>query len=213
MRKVTIVIAEDHPLVRRGIRGMIESQADFEVVGEADNGIEALRLIEELMPDIFVADVAMPGMTGIEALRHTHRLNPRPRAVFLSLYDNEVYVGSAMRNGAMAYIMKHSAADHLVPAIRSAMEGRQYMYPQLANSSMMPVDDLTLRPPVEKHVDLSDQERSMMHMLADGFQDPQIGSRFNLEANKTGELLAGLMKKFQAASRRELVRTAQKRAF
>jgi len=104
MKKVTVVIAEDHPLVRRGIRGMIESQADLEVVGEADNGIEALRMIEDLVPDVFVVDVVMPGMTGIEVLRHTQRLNPRPRAVFLSLYDNDVYVSSALRNGASAYI-------------------------------------------------------------------------------------------------------------
>ena len=92
MSKVTVIIAEDHPLVRRGIRGILESQPDLEVIGEADNGIEALRLIEQLSPDIFIADVVMPGMTGIEVLRHTRRLSPQPRAVFLSLYDNEVYI-------------------------------------------------------------------------------------------------------------------------
>jgi len=213
MRKVTIVIAEDHPLVRRGIRGMIESQPDLEVVGEADNGIEALRLIEELLPDVFVADVAMPGMTGIEVLRHTQRLNPRPRAVFLSLYDNEVYVWSALRNGAMAYIMKHSAADHLVPAIRAAMEGRQYMYPQLSNTSMLRVEDLASHSRVEPSVELTEQERCVLHMLADGFENPQISTRFNLEKEKVDALLDGLMKKFHAESRRDLVRLAQKRAF
>ena len=129
MKKTTVVIAEDHPLVRRGIRGIIESQPDFRVIGEADNGIEALRVIEKIMPDLFVADVVMPGMTGIEVLQHSRRLNPRPKAVFLSLYDNEVYVWSAMRNGASAYILKHSAAEHLISAMRSAMAGEQYVFP------------------------------------------------------------------------------------
>jgi two-component system, NarL family, response regulator NreC len=213
MRKVTIVIAEDHPLVRRGIRGMIESQADFEVVGEADNGIEALGLIEKLLPDVFVADVAMPGMTGIEVLRHTQRLNPRPRAVFLSLYDSEAYIWSALRNGAMAYILKHSAADQLVPAIRSAMAGKQYMFPQVSNTAMLRIEDLASNPHVERQIELSDRERSVLHMLADGFQDPQIGSRYNIAAGDTENLVGGLMKKFQIETRRELVRLAQKRSF
>lgn len=213
MKKITVVIAEDHPLVRRGIRGMIESQTDLEVVGEADNGIEALRMIEELLPDIFVVDVVMPGMTGIEVLRHTRRLNPRPRAVFLSLYDNDAYVGSALRNGASAYIVKHSAADHLVPAIRAAMEGRQYTHPLLADAALTRINEMGAPITDDKAFDLSDQERSVMHMLADGFQDPQIGSRFNLEPEATQEMVGGLMKKFAAETRRDLVRMAQKRAF
>ena len=192
---------------------MVESQRDFEVIGEADNGIEALRLIEELMPDIFVTDVAMPGMTGIEVLRHTQRLNPRPRAVFLSLYDSEVYIWSALRNGAMAYIMKHSVADHLVPAIRSAMAGKQYMFPQVSNPAMLRVENLAAHPQVMQSVDLTERERGVLHMLADGFQDPQIGSRFNIEARDTQALVGDLMKKYQTETRRDLVRLAQKRTF
>ncbi|MGB0581712.1 MAG: response regulator [Limisphaerales bacterium] len=209
MKKVTVVIAEDHPLVRRGIRGMIESQTDIEVIGESDNGIEALRMIEDLVPDVFVVDVVMPGMTGIEVLRHTQRLIPRPRAIFLSLYDNDVYVWSALRNGASAYIMKHSAADHLVPAIRSAMEGKQYTHPPITDTAYMRVDEMGHEEQTKS--DLSDQERTAMHMLADGFQDPQIGSRFKLENSATQELVSGLMQKFEAETRRDLVRTAQKR--
>ncbi|MBL6765002.1 MAG: response regulator transcription factor [Verrucomicrobiae bacterium] len=213
MRKVTLIIAEDHPLVRRGIRGLLESQADFEVIGEADNGIEALRLIEELSPDIFISDVVMPGMTGIEVLRHTRRLNPQPRAVFMSLYDNEVYIWSALRNGANAYILKHSAADHLVPAVRSALADEQYVFPNLSDSSMLRVEDMTAIAPTSRGVTLSDRERNVLNMLADGFQSPQISSRFNMETGDTDRLLGELMKKFGAESRRDLVRLAQKRAF
>ncbi len=213
MKKTTVVIAEDHPLVRRGIRGIIESQPDFRVIGEADNGIEALRVIEKIMPDLFVADVVMPGMTGIEVLQHSRRLNPRPKAVFLSLYDNEVYVWSAMRNGASAYILKHSAAEHLISAMRSAMAGEQYVFPNVSDSTVMRVNELAAHSGPSAGVELSDRERNVMHMLADGFANTQIGSRFEIAAQDAQQLVGGLMKKFGAETRGDLVRLAQKRAF
>jgi DNA-binding NarL/FixJ family response regulator len=213
MRKITLVIAEDHPLVRRGIRGLLESQPDFAVIGEADNGIEALRLIEELSPDVFVADVVMPGMTGIEVLRHTRRLNPLPRAVFLSLYDNEAYIWSALRNGAHAYLLKHSAADHLVRAVRAAVAGEQYVFPGLSDSSMLRREDLAAPAVPARGVSLTDRERNIMHMLADGFEPPQIAGRFALEGDEAQTIVNGLMQKFGAESRRDLVRLAQKRSF
>ena len=213
MRKVTLIIAEDHPLVRRGIRGMLESQPDFEVIGEADNGIEALRLIEQLSPDIFIADVVMPGMTGIEVLRHTRRLNPQPRAVFLSLYDNEVYIWSALRNGASGYLLKHSAADHLIPAIRAALAGETYVYPRLSDTSMLRVEELVGQLPHDHGVALSERERDILHMLADGFEAPQIATRFHLPIDETKTTVGDLMRKFGAETRRDLVRMAQKRAF
>lgn len=213
MKKATVVIAEDHPLVRRGIRGMIESQPDFRVIGEADNGIEALRVIEQTMPDLFVADVVMPGMTGIEVLQHCQRLNPRPKTVFLSLYDNEIYVWSAMRNGASAYILKHSAAEHLVPAMRSAMAGEEYIFPHVSDSTVMRVDSLAAHSDSGAGVELTDRERNVMHMLADGFANTQISSRFEIPSEDALQLVGGLMKKFGAETRSDLVRMAQKRAF
>jgi len=213
MRKVTLIIAEDHPLVRRGIRGMLESQPDFEVIGEADNGIEALGLIEQLSPDVVIADVVMPGMTGIEVLRHTRRLNPAPRAVFLSLYDNEVYIWSALRDGASGYILKHSAADHLVPAVRAALAGEQYVFPKLTDTSMLRVEDLAGHAPRDRGVALSDRERDIMNMLADGFETPQIATRYALPVADTRTAVGELMRKFGAETRRDLVRMAQKRAF
>lgn len=213
MSKVTVIIAEDHPLVRRGIRGILESQPDLEVIGEADNGIEALRLIEQLSPDIFIADVVMPGMTGIEVLRHTRRLSPQPRAVFLSLYDNEVYIWSAIRNGASGYILKHSAAEHLVPAIRAALMGEQYIFPSLPDASMLRVQDMATGTPTHRHVELTDRERSIMHMLADGFQPPQIASRFSMATDETQQTVNELIGKFGTESQHDLVLLAQKRAF
>lgn len=213
MRKTTLIIAEDHPLVRRGIRGMLESQPDFHVVGEADNGIEALRLIEQLSPDVFIADVVMPGMTGIEVLRHSRRLNPQPRAVFLSLYDNEVYVWSALRNGASAYILKHSAADHLVPAIRAALEGRQYLFPNLSETGLLRVNDMAGTATGKPTVELTDRERNVLNLLADGLEAPQIATRFSMQTEETNEVVNDLVRRFGFETRHDLVVMAQKRAF
>lgn len=192
---------------------MIESQSDFRVVGEADNGIEALRVIEQTMPDVFVSDVVMPGMTGIEVLQHCQRLNPRPKAVFLSLYDNEVYVWSAMRNGASAYILKHSAAEHLLPALRAAVAGEEYVFPKVSDSTVMRVDELATHQYASSNIELSDRERNVMHMLADGFANTQISSRFEMPSDDAQKLVGGLMQKFGAETRNDLVRMAQKRAF
>jgi DNA-binding NarL/FixJ family response regulator len=213
MRKVTLIIAEDHPLVRQGIRGMLENQPNFHVVGEADNGIEALRLIEQLSPDVFIADVVMPGMTGIEVLRHSRRLNPQPRAVFLSLYDNEVYVWSALRNGASAYILKHSAAEHLVPAIRAALEGRQYLFPNLSETGLLRVNDMAGTATGKPTVELTDRERNVLNLLADGLEAPQIATRFSMQTEETNAVVNDLVQRFGLENRHDLVVMAQKRAF
>jgi len=173
---------------------MIESQPDFRVVGEADNGIEALRVIEQTMPDVFVSDVVMPGMTGIEVLQHCQRLNPMPKAVFLSLYDNEVYVWSAMRNGASAYILKHSVAEHLISALRAAVSGKQYIFPKVSDSTVMRVDELATHQPAASAIELSDRERNVMHLLVDGFANTQISSRFEMPSADAQELVGGLMR-------------------
>jgi two-component system, NarL family, response regulator NreC len=192
---------------------MLESQPDFKVIGEADNGIEALRLVEQIMPDVFVSDVVMPGMTGIEVQRMIQRLNPRPRTIFLSLHDNQVYVGSAKRNGALGYVLKHSVADHLVPAVRAALKGESYTFPELSAPALVPIQNFAKSGTRHAVSEISDRERNILAMMADGFENPQISSRFAIEQADMQKTVATLMEKFGAVTRKDLVRMAQGRSY
>ncbi|NDA67122.1 MAG: response regulator [Verrucomicrobia bacterium] len=118
MKKTSILIVEDHPLVRRGIRGLLQVQPDFRVVGEAANGLEALHMIEQLQPEVVITDIVMPMVGGLDLLRELSVQTPRPVLIVLSLFDEPRYVQEATDCGAAAYVLKQSAPTYLVTAIR-----------------------------------------------------------------------------------------------
>ncbi|NDB76062.1 MAG: DNA-binding response regulator [Verrucomicrobia bacterium] len=124
MKKTSILIVEDHPLVRRGIRGLLQVQPDFRVVGEAANGLEALHMIEQLQPEVVITDIVMPMVGGLDLLRELSVQTPRPVLIVLSLFDEPRYVQEATDCGAAAYVLKQSAPTYLVTAIRDALAGR-----------------------------------------------------------------------------------------
>ncbi|MBE0480143.1 MAG: response regulator transcription factor [Dehalococcoidia bacterium] len=123
----TIVLADDHKIVRQGIRVLLESEPDLSVIGEAANGTEAISLVNELKPDILVVDLKMPGLNGIEVTRRVTRACPGTRVVVLSMYDNEAYVVSALEAGARGYVRKEASADDLVCAIHAVVDGKRYL--------------------------------------------------------------------------------------
>ena len=136
MSRTTIVLADDHVVVRQGLRALLEAAPDFAIVGEAADGLEVPDLVERLKADVLVLDLMLPGLTGLEVTRQVRQRSPQTRIVILSMYANEAYVLEALRNGAAAYILKEASGADFVHAIREVMAGRRYLSPPLSESAI-----------------------------------------------------------------------------
>lgn len=179
MKRHTVLIVDDHPLVRRGVRTLLQSQPDLHIVGEADEGMTALHLIQLHQPDLVVLDIEMPGVSGVDLLRELARTRSHTRLVVLSLHDNPAYMQEAMRLGASGYVHKHSASTTLIPAVRAALSGRFYSSctptrePAAPSSSQRPhavTDCANL---------LTQEERTVLHLLARGSRDEEITAKLS----------------------------------
>ncbi|MDO8568337.1 MAG: response regulator transcription factor [Dehalococcoidales bacterium] len=130
---IQIVLADDHKIVRHGIKALLETEADFSVIGEASDGLEAIRQTENLRPDILVVDISMPGLNGIDVTRKVKKDLPKTNVIILSMHSAEVYVHQALKVGAMGYVIKESGPEQLLNAIREAAAGRYYVSPPLSH--------------------------------------------------------------------------------
>lgn len=128
---ISILLAEDHLLFRQDVRLLLESHPDLQIVGEASSGREAMALAQSLSPDIIVLDLVLPGLSGLEVLNRLRQQSPNVRIVVLSMHAEEVYVRNALQHGVSGYILKEDTFSHLVPALREAAAGRQYLSPML----------------------------------------------------------------------------------
>ena len=133
---ISILIADDHAIVRQGLRAVLSSEAGLQVVGEASSGSETLQLVETLRPDILVLDIDMPGMNGLEVARQIKLQKSITKIVFLSMYANEGFVLEALRHGASAYVLKGSETRDLVQAIHRAVKGQRYLSPPLSENAI-----------------------------------------------------------------------------
>ena len=176
MTRHSILIVDDHPLVRRGIRGLLQGQPDFHVVGEAADGLTALHLVEQHRPDVVVLDIVMPMLGGLDLLRQLAQTKLRPRTVVLSLHDDPGYVQQAMRLGAAGYVLKHSASTFLVGAVRDALAGRFFSScPLPADAAVQP--EAAQRHLVDRGELLTAEERLVLRMLAAGASEAQMAPK------------------------------------
>jgi two-component system, NarL family, response regulator NreC len=129
---LNIVLADDHPVVRQSLKKILNQQADFNLVGESDNGLETLNLVKQLQPDLLVTDLMMPGMNGLEVTRRIRLSFPATRVVVVSVNADEPYVAGALRCGANGFVLKTACGKHLVPAIRAVLAGHRYVSPPLS---------------------------------------------------------------------------------
>lgn len=203
-RKIRILLADDHRLVRQGFRLIFESQSDMEVVGEAGNGKEAVDLAIALVPDVIVMDVTMPELNGIEATRRIRQDLPNVRVLALSVHRDGVYVREIVRAGADGYILKESADSELLAATRVVARGQSYLSPEVAHSVLRDYRKHATDP-----IDLlSSREREILQLIAEGLTSKEIATRLNLSVHTVDGHRTRIMDKLDLRSMGELVRFA-----
>lgn len=208
----TIVLADDHQIVRLGIRSLLEAEQDFRVIGEASDGIDANKQVEQLRPDVLIVDLMMPGMNGLEVTRLVTQHQPHTHVIILSMHANESYVLEALRNGAAAYILKESSAHDIVHAVREVINGRRYLSPPLSERAIeiyvRQSQEESVLDPYEK---LTSREREVLYLAAQGSHATDIAERLSISPRTAEAHRANLMRKLDLHTRTDLIRYALRR--
>ncbi len=172
-KKISILITDDHALVRWGIRAFLELQPDLMVIGEADSGKAAVRLAEELVPDVVLMDLVMPGMTGVEATRQVKQVSPHSQIIVLTTYHEDEYIFPALRAGALSYVLKDIGPDELAATVRKAARGESVLHPCVASRLVQELHG-TRRDIPNLFTVLSDRELEVLRLIADGLSNAEI---------------------------------------
>lgn len=203
-RQITVLLVDDHAVVREGYRRLLERDHHLVVVGEAAGGAEAIRLDTELRPDVIVLDIALPGVSGIEVLRRIRSRRPDARVLMFSMYQDGIYTTRAMDAGARGYLSKASAPDLLVEAVRSVADGKQYLSPDVEaamSKQSSRTDQLAGM--------LSPRELEVLRLLTQGFGVEEIGQRLGLSAKTAANHQSSIKQKLGADSALQLMLIAQ----
>ena len=204
VKKIRVLLADDHAVVRRGFRMILDSQADLEVIGEVANGREAVASAAELQPDVIVMDVTMPELNGIEATRRIAEVAPRARVLALSMHKDAVYVREILRAGAKGYLLKDSEEGDLIAAVRSVARGEGFLSPGVSDAVLT-----DYRKHVTNALDLlTSREREVLQHIAEGKTNKEIATSLNLSVYTVEAHRGRLMEKLNLHSSGELVRFA-----
>jgi len=204
MKRIRILLADDHAVVRQGFKMILDAQPDMEIVGEAANGREAVQLTESLKPDVVVMDVAMPELNGIEATRRLADSSPRTRVLALSMHKDSVYVREILRAGARGYLLKDAIASDLLAAVRAVAQGEGYISPGVSDAVLN-----DYRRHVTDPIDLlTSREREVLQMIAEGKTNKEIATVLNLSVYTVDAHRGRIMEKLNLHSVNELVRFA-----
>ena len=211
MSATTIVLADDHQVVRHGLRVLLEAEPEFRIVGEAGDGLEALEMLERLQPDVLVLDLMMPGMNGLEVTRQASQRSPRTGIVILSMHTNEAYVLEALRAGAKAYVLKSSTSDELVSAVREAAVGRRYLSSPLSEHAIEAYTQRAEAAAMDPYEMLTTREREVLQLAAEGHTSAEIAARLSISPRTAETHRANLMRKLSLRTQADLIRYALRR--
>lgn len=207
----TIVLADDHHIVRQGLRALLEVEPGFTVVAEAGDGLEALQLVEQLVPNVLVLDLMMPGLNGLEVTRQLTKHSPKTGIVILSMYANEAYVLEALANGASAYVLKDSNSADLVHAVREVAAGRRYLSPPLSDRAIEVYQAKAKAATLDRYETLTTREREVLQLIAEGHTNTDIASLLGISARTVETHRSNLMHKLVLHTQADLIRYALRR--
>ncbi|MEZ4517108.1 MAG: response regulator transcription factor [Chloroflexota bacterium] len=209
MSDIDVLLADDHAVVRSGLRMLLESQPDMRIVGEAENGRDAIAKVQTLHPTVVLMDVEMPGMNGIEATQQIKEVAPDTAVLALTMYEDDQYFFEMLRAGAAGYVPKRAAPDELVSAIRAVSQGQVFLYPSLAGrlvQDFLQREDTDDEPPVTD--DLTPREREVLVLVAEGLTNPEIADQLIISVKTVDRHRENIMRKLNLHSRIDLVKYA-----
>jgi two-component system, NarL family, response regulator NreC len=208
---ITIILADDHHIVRQGFKSLLENHGGFSVVAEAGDGLEALRLTSRLKPDVLVVDLMMPGLNGIEVTRRIVKLSPHTKVIILSMYMDEPYVIEALQNGASGYVLKESNISDLVKAIYEVSAGRHYLGSPLSELAIEAYKEKTRGISLDPYNTLTAREREVLQLVVEGCTSAEIAARLFISQRTVESHRASMMQKLSLGSRADLIEYALKR--
>lgn len=204
---IRVAIADDHAILREGVKLLLEADPDIEVIGQASNGLEAVRVAAEQKPDVMLMDIQMPGVDGIEATERVRRQAPTTKVLVLSQIDNEEYLVRVLQAGAMGYVLKQNASEELVAAVHTVQKGHVYMTPSMASRFVQ----MYFRKEEEKKdrsKQLTPREQDVLKGIADGLTNRQIADDLNVSIKTVQTHRGNIMEKLNLHDRVELVKYA-----
>ncbi|MBU0702418.1 MAG: response regulator transcription factor [Chloroflexi bacterium] len=211
--RIRVVLADDHAVVRKGIREFLEESGDVDVIAEADDGAEALRLVEEHQPDIAVLDIRMPEVTGVEATRQIKARFPQMRVLILTAYDDDPYVFALLQAGADGYVLKTASGDELVRAVRTVHRGESALSPEIASKVVRQAISGRPESAADQVETLTDRELDVLRLVARGLTNRAIGHDLSISHRTVQGHLASIYGKLGVNSRTEAVTEALRRGW
>ena len=208
MNKVKVLIVDDHAIMRDGIRALLTVNDDIEVIGEASEGREAIKKLEQLKPDVIVMDIAMPGMDGMEATRQMVKANARVKVLILTQHDNKEYILQAIKAGAAGFVPKRALGSELVSAIRAVSRGDSVLYPSVASAL---IEDYRQRSELDPYDRLTAREREILKLIAEGHTSQEIADMLVISLKTVLGHRTKIMEKLDIHNRTELIKYAMRK--
>lgn len=208
---ISILLADDHTILRQGLRALLESEPDFVILGEAQNGLETLEQTRLLNPDVVILDLGLPDIHGLEVVRQIHQFAPKIRIVILSMHAKEAYVVEAFNNGASSYVLKGSESSALAEAIRLSMRGIRYLSPPLSEKDLADYIRRTKEQTLDLFETLTNRERQILHLVSSGCSNNEIARRLSISPRTVEVHRSKMMSKLGMHNQSDLVRYAIQR--
>lgn len=198
--KITVLIADDHSVVRQGVRVFLETQTEIEVIGEADSGERAVEMCAEFAPDVVLLDLILPGINGVEATRQIKQVSPRSNVVILTSYHEDEHIVPAIRAGALSYLLKDVSPHELVEAVRKASCGEAVLHPQIAQKIIKGLRETDANR-TNLHDELSKRELEVLQLLAEGISNFEIAARLFISEKTVKSHVSNILSKLHLADR------------